>query len=228
MYVADLRKVIRHFTAERLWGAYGQGEAPCTITHIPVGEYGNTARTDYDELLGSVGVPRTGVEVRVVDDDDNPLPVGNIGEVIVRGDVVMQGYWQLPEASAATLKGGWLHTGDLGRVGETGLLTLVDRSKDMIISGGTNIYPREIEEVLLQHSSVKEAAVIGVPDQEWGEQPVAFVVVREEIDAVTLDAYCMENMARFKRPKAYHFVEELPRSSYGKILKSALCELIDS
>lgn len=227
MYATDLQAAIDWFGAGHLWGGYGQGEAPCTITHIPSEMLADRTRPDYAELLGSVGVARTGVEVRIVDEQDAPVPVGQVGEVNVRGDVVMAGYWNMPEATAATLRGGWLHTGDLGRLGESGLLTLVDRSKDMIICGGSNVYPREIEEVLLTHPQIVEAAVVGSPDPEWGELPVAFVVPDPATgdatpDAESLDRFCLDHMARYKRPRQYRFVDHLPTSSYGKILKSEL------
>jgi acyl-CoA synthetase (AMP-forming)/AMP-acid ligase II len=136
----------------------------------------------------------------------------------------MAGYWENPEASAETLRGGWLHTGDVGAMDEDGFLTLKDRSKDMIISGGTNIYPREVEEVLLLHPGVLECSVIGRRHPDWGEEVVAFVAVRpgEQVDEDGLERLCLDNIARFKRPKAYYFVDQLPKSSYGKILKTEL------
>ena len=224
MYKEDLRNAIQVFGPERLWGGYGQGEAPCTISHLPSALLAASGRDDFDELLGSVGIARSGVSIKIVDQDDKEVEPGVVGEVVVKGDVVMDGYWNRPEATAETLRSGWLHTGDLGRVGESGLLTLVDRSKDMIISGGSNIYPREIEEVLIAHPDVREAAVIGMPDQKWGEIVVAFVV--GDSHETALDAWCLEHMARFKRPKLYKFVKELPKSSYGKILKSSLRDLL--
>jgi long-chain acyl-CoA synthetase len=148
------------------------------------------------------------------------LPAGEAGEILVRGDVVMAGYWQNEEASAASLRGGWLHTGDVGAFDEEGYLHLKDRSKDMIISGGSNIYPREVEEVLLTHEAVREASVIGRPDAEWGEVVVAYVVGDAPREA--LDALCLARIARFKRPKHYVFVDALPKNNYGKILKTEL------
>ena len=164
------------------------------------------------------------------DSDDKSLPVGEIGEIVVRGDVVMLGYWKNPEATEEALRGGWLHTGDMGCFDEAGFLTLKDRSKDMIISGGTNIYPREIEEALLTHPEVDEISIIGRPHADWGEEVVAFVVVRKG-GAVTpeeLDRHCIEQIARFKRPKEYFFVEELPKNNYGKVLKTELRERLGS
>jgi long-chain acyl-CoA synthetase len=144
--------------------------------------------------------------------------------VVVRGDVVMAGYLDDADASAAALQGGWLHTGDVGSFDADGFLTLRDRVKDMIISGGTNIYPREIEEVLLRHAGVKEVSVIGTPDPDWGENVVAYVVADagRAVTQAELDALCLGSIARFKRPKAYVFVDELPKNNYGKILKTEL------
>ena len=137
----------------------------------------------------------------------------------------MAGYWQNPEATAKTLRCGWLHTGDLGSLDAQGLLTLRDRSKDMIISGGSNIYPREIEEVLLRHSSVAECAVVGRPHPEWGEEVIAFVVLKRNFsntDEKELNSLCLANIARFKRPREYRFIEALPKNNYGKVLKTDL------
>jgi long-chain acyl-CoA synthetase len=166
------------------------------------------------------------VELAVLGPDDAPVPAGEIGEVCVRGDVVMAGYLNNPEATAAALANGWLHTGDLGRLDAHGYLTLVDRSKDLIISGGSNIYPREVEEVLLLHPAIREAAVVGVPDPEWGEAVMAVVVKREGHvpDLQELDLFCLEHIARFKRPKRYVFVDELPKNATGKVLKRELRE----
>src|SRR5262247_1194238 len=175
------------------------------------------------ERLASAGVPFACVDVMIADGQDRPLPADESGEILCRGDVVMSGYWRDPDASAASLKGGWLHTGDLGAFDSDGYLHLKDRSKDLIISGGSNIYPREIEEVLLKHPDVREASVIGRPDREWGEIVVAYVVGTAE--ATELDALCLGEIARFKRPKHYVFVPALPKNNYGKILKTELREL---
>jgi long-chain acyl-CoA synthetase len=156
----------------------------------------------------------------VVDDNDRPRPPGTPGEILCRGDTVMPGYWRDAEASAAALQGGWLHTGDIGAFDADGYLTLLDRSKDLIISGGSNVYPREVEEVLLRHAAVREVSVIGRPDREWGEVVVAYVV--GEAPPAELDALCLGAIARFKRPKAYEFVDALPKNNYGKVLKTEL------
>ena len=174
------------------------------------------------EKLETCGMARTGVEVRVFDDEDRELPPGETGEIVTRSDCVMAGYWKNPEASATALRGGWLHTGDLGSLDAEGFLTIKDRSKDMIISGGANIYPREIEEVLLRHPAVAECSVVGRPHAEWGEEVVAFIVSRSTVGAEELDSLCLSNIARFKRPREYRFVEALPKNNYGKVLKTEL------
>ena len=154
---------------------------------------------------------------------DGDLAPGEVGEIWVRGDVVMSGYWNNPEGSASALREGWLWTGDLGALDADGFLTLKDRSKDLIVSGGSNIYPREVEEVLLLHPDVAEASVVGRPDPEWGEAVVAFVVARgEPPPAAELDRLCLEHIARFKRPKEYRFVPDLPKNNYGKVVKTEL------
>jgi len=147
----------------------------------------------------------------------------------VRGDAVMAGYWRNADATAETLRGGWLHTGDMGAFDADGFLTLKDRSKDVIISGGSNIYPREVEEVLLRHDGVLEASVIGRPHDDWGEEVVAFVVPRDgaSVPEAELDAICLDHIARFKRPKAYRFVDALPKNNYGKVLKTALRDMAE-
>jgi acyl-CoA synthetase (AMP-forming)/AMP-acid ligase II len=223
MYVEDLRRALDLF-GPRLVQIYGQGEAPMTITALSKSVHADTNHPRYVERLGSAGIARSDIEVRVVDTSDCDLPPGEIGEVVVRGDVVMRGYWNDPQASAETLRGGWLHTGDLGALNEDGFLTLKDRSKDMIISGGSNIYPREIEEVLLRHPGVLEVSVVGRPHREWGEEVVACVVPRPQatVTAAELDHLCLETIARYKRPRAYVFVGSLPKNNYGKVLKTAL------
>jgi long-chain acyl-CoA synthetase len=203
---------------------YGQGEAPMTITALSKALHADRTRPRWREIMGSVGLPRTNVEVRVIDDAGRDLPTGEIGEVVARSDVVMTGYWRNPAATAETLRDGWLHTGDMGAFDDEGFLTLKDRSRDMIISGGSNIYPREVEEVLLQHPGVVEVSVIGRPHPEWGEEVVACVVPRPEqtVTEKELDALCLAAIARFKRPRAYMFLTTLPKNNYGKVLKTEL------
>jgi long-chain acyl-CoA synthetase len=223
MYVQDLLKGIERL-GQKFVQIYGQGEAPMTITGLTRAMHQDTRHPHYLERLGSAGPARTDVEVRVVDAEDREVPAGAIGEIVCRGDVVMKGYWDNPEATAKTLKGGWLHTGDLGSMDEDGYVTLKDRSKDMIISGGSNIYPREIEEVLLQHDDVLECSVVGHPHPDWGEEVVAFVVAKpgRALGEKSLDALCLDNIARFKRPKRYRFLAALPKNNYGKVLKTEL------
>ena len=166
----------------------------------------------------------------MADGNGEALPPGEVGEILVRGLSVMTGYWQNPEASAAALKDGWLWTGDMGVFDEDGFLSLRDRSKDLIISGGANIYPSEVEEVLLTHPAVAECAIVGVPDPDWGESVVACVVVVDgsTADAAALEAFCPQEMARFKRPKSYLFMESLPKNNYGKTLKTKLRKLTNN
>jgi long-chain acyl-CoA synthetase len=215
MYVADSLRAIELF-GPRLYGLYGQGEAPMTITGLPQSEHEKRAN------LETAGIARTGVEVKIFDERDEELPAGAIGEIVTRSDCVMAGYWKNPEATAKAKRNGWLHTGDVGSMDERGFLTIKDRSKDMIISGGSNIYPREIEEVLLRHPAVAECSVVGRPHAEWGEEVVAFVVRKSDVAPQELEKLCLDNIARFKRPREYRFVEALPKNNYGKVLKTEL------
>ena len=217
MYVESLKKAMAAFGPVFVQ-LYGQGEAPMTITGL--------RRSDHvgadDATLGSVGYARSGVDVAVLRNDGSAAAIGEIGEIVCRGDVVMSGYWRNPEATAATLQHGWLHTGDMGSFDERGFVTLRDRSKDVVISGGSNIYPREVEEALLEHPDVVEAGVVGARDEEWGEIVVAFIV--GEAKPAELDAHLLNRIARFKRPKRYEYIDELPKNSYGKVLKRSLRE----
>jgi len=219
MYGEDALAALERF-GPRLVQIYGQGEAPMTITTLSKQDIADRACPRWRERLASAGKPYACVEVVIADGEDRPLPQGETGEILVRGDVVMRGYWQNGEATAASLRSGWLHTGDVGVFDEEGYLHLKDRSRDLIISGGSNVYPREVEEVLLTHAGVREVSVIGRPDREWGEIVVAYVVgeaAREELDTL-----CLQRIARFKRPKDYVFVPALPKNNYGKILKTEL------
>jgi long-chain acyl-CoA synthetase len=212
MYVADSLRAIELFGGEHLYQLFGQGESPMTITGL------NQSFHKDKTNLETCGHARTGVEVRVLES----------GEVVTRSDCVMAGYWNNADETAKALHGGWLHTGDIGRMDERGFLTLLDRSKDMIISGGSNIYPREIEEVLLRHPAVAECSVVGKADAEWGELAVAFIVLKgpQEVKPEALDALCLDNIARFKRPREYRFVDSLPKNNYGKVLKTSLREVL--
>jgi len=229
LYVSDYKDAIEVFGSRRLWQIYGQGESPNTITHLSDDLLGAPDSPGYENRLASVGVARSGLSVRIVRDDGSSANDDEVGEVAVQGDTLMCGYWNRPEASNETLKDGWLHTGDLGRMDRYGFLTLVDRSKDVIISGGSNIYPREIEEVLLTHPGVCECAVIGIPHPEWGEVPLAFVVPAGEAPTPeSLEQHCLAHIGRYKRPCGYRFVTELPKSAYGKYLKSELRKLVET
>jgi long-chain acyl-CoA synthetase len=219
MHVEDIVKAIDRF-GPHLAQIYGQGESPMTISCLSKQDIADRAHPQWRDRLASAGRPFACVEVMIADEDDRPLPDGESGEVLCRGDVVMSGYWHNAEASAAALRGGWLHTGDVGALSQDGYLFIKDRSKDLIISGGSNIYPREIEEVLLKHPAVHEVSVIGRADREWGEVVVAYVVGSAQPE--DLDALCLSEIARFKRPKDYVFVGELPKNNYGKTLKSEL------
>jgi long-chain acyl-CoA synthetase len=219
MYVEDCLRALDRF-GPRLAQIYGQGESPMTITTLSKQDIADREHPRWRERLGSCGKPYACVEVVVADSDDAPVAAGETGEILVRGDVVMAGYWRNEEATKASLRGGFLHTGDVGAFDAEGYLTLKDRSKDLIISGGSNIYPREVEEVLLTHKAVREVSVIGRPDADWGEAVVAYVV--GDAPPAELDALCLSHIARFKRPKDYVFVDALPKNNYGKILKTEL------
>jgi len=176
---------------------------------------------DKERKAGSIGTPIAGVEMKVVDEDDNDVPTGEVGEIVIRGHNVMKGYWKKPDATEEVMKGGWFHTGDMAKVDEDGYFFIVDRKKDLIIRGGYNVYPREIEEVLYEHPAIREAAVVAVPHDELGEEVGAAVVLKdgEELDAPTLQAYVKENVAAYKYPRRIWFVDELPKGPTGKILK---------
>ncbi|WP_019644178.1 class I adenylate-forming enzyme family protein [Novispirillum itersonii] len=219
MYGADLEQAIT-VMGDRFVQIYGQGECPMTITVLPRRVLADRSHPRRAARLASVGFAQSPVEVAVCAPDGRFLPPGETGDVVVRGDVVMAGYWNAPDATAAAIRDGWLWTGDIGSLDADGFLTLKDRSKDVIISGGSNIYPREVEEVLLCHPLVTEVAVIGRPDPDWGETVTAFVVGTAPV--AELDALCLDRIARFKRPKDYRFVDALPKNNYGKVLKTAL------
>ena len=219
MYNADIIDAVDHFGPIFIQ-IYGQGECPMSITALSRHDVADRNHPRWRERLASVGKAQSVVEVQIGDTKGSECPRGTVGEIMVRGGTVMPGYWNNPEATAKTVVDGWLWTGDMGLMDEDGFVTMVDRSKDMIISGGSNIYPREVEEVLLTHPSVREASVVGKPDAEWGEAVVAFVVGKTTADE--LDALCLNMIARFKRPKEYHFVDDLPKNNYGKVLKTEL------
>ncbi|MCL4182677.1 MAG: AMP-binding protein [Burkholderiaceae bacterium] len=219
MYVERLKEAIDRF-GPIFVGVFAQGEAPLACTWLPKEEH---AVSDEGGLkrLASVGRESYGVQVRVVGENDEILPPNSTGEIVVRGDLVMQGYWDDAEATDDTLRNGWLHTGDVGHMDEDHYLYITDRLKDMIIKGGTNIYPREIEEVLYRHADVQEATVFGVPDPEWGEAIIAAVSLRRgaTVTEGELGAWCAAHISAFKKPSKFHFVDELAKNGYGKIMK---------
>ncbi|MBS0320407.1 MAG: AMP-binding protein [Proteobacteria bacterium] len=227
MYVADLREAYAVF-GPRLAQIYGQGESPMTITAMDRATLATAIAAGDESRLASVGRAQRGITLAIAGAD----APGALGEVLVRGPTVMRGYWNNPAATAATLADGWLHTGDIGCLDADGYLTLKDRSKDLVISGGSNIYPREVEEVLLRHPDVAEAAVVGRRHPEWGEEVVACIVARTGADPARVehecDALCLASIARFKRPRAYVFVAALPKNNAGKVLKTALRAAVGS
>jgi long-chain acyl-CoA synthetase len=170
---------------------------------------------------GSIGTPLEEVEMKVFDEDDNEVAQGEIGEIVIRGHNVMKGYWQRPDATAEAMRNGWFHTGDMAKVDEEGYFFIVDRKKDLIIRGGYNVYPREVEEVLYEHPKIREAAVVGIPHDEWGEEIGAAVVCRdgEELEPGEVSEYVKERIAAYKYPRVVWFLEELPKGPTGKILK---------
>lgn len=226
-YVEDIKSAVHTF-GPRIAQMYGQGESPMTISALGADRIAAAVASGDDMLLASVGFPQTTVVVEVLGSDGCPLPPGEMGEVTVRSPTVMHGYWNNPDATSRAIVDGALHTGDVGIIDARGLLHLKDRSKDVIISGGTNIYPREVEEVLLRHPAVEEVSVIGTADPEWGEAVTAVVVTRpgQAVDRAMLDAICLDHIARFKRPKHYVFVDQLPKNATGKVLKNELRRLL--
>jgi acyl-CoA synthetase (AMP-forming)/AMP-acid ligase II len=202
---------------------YGQGETPMTATVL--------RREDHrPELFGSAGRARPGVEVAIEGADGTHLSPGDVGEVVLRGAPVMSGYWRRPDATAEALRGGWLHTGDLGRLTDDGMLYLLDRTKDMIISGGSNVYAVEVEQVLSAHPDVGDVAVVGIPDDLWGEVVVAVVVPAGggDLDVAALEQHCRVSLAGYKIPRRWVEVENLPRNAYGKVVKRDLRSRLDA
>jgi acyl-CoA synthetase (AMP-forming)/AMP-acid ligase II len=200
---------------------YGQTEGGPSITILYPEDHGLEGFDQQLQKLGSAGRPVISYEVRIVDEQGRDVPVGEIGEIIGKSEAVMKRYWRLPKETAEKLKDGWLHTGDLGKFDEDGYLYIVDRKGDMIISGGVNIYPREVEEILYQHPSVLEASVIGVPDDYWGEAVKAIIVLKKgvTVSGDEIIEFCGDHLASYKKPKSVEFWMELPKSPQGKILK---------
>jgi acyl-CoA synthetase (AMP-forming)/AMP-acid ligase II len=202
--------------------SFAQTEAPMFLTVLDQEEHRRIAGQPH--LIRSAGRVVRDAEVRIFDDEDREVPPGEIGEVVARAPHVMKGYWNRPDASAETLRNGWLHTGDVGRFDKDGYLYIVDRKKDMIISGGANVYAREVEQTLLGLEAIKEAAVIGLPHPKWGEMVTAVLVSRtgERMQDAALEAFCRAHIADYRRPKKFIWVESLPRNAYGKVLKREL------
>jgi acyl-CoA synthetase (AMP-forming)/AMP-acid ligase II len=207
-----------------MMGGYGQTEAPASIAYLPPDEHFADGRLASDERLSSVGHPNPLISVEIMNDANQVLPQGETGEICVRGDLVMKGYYKAPDKTAETIVDGWLHTGDVGHIDADGYLHITDRKKDMIISGGFNVYPSEVEQVIWSHPAVQDCAVIGVPDAKWGEAVKAVVELNagQQADADELIALCKDKLGSVKAPKSVDFVDALPRSPVGKVLKKDL------
>ncbi len=215
------KKLLDLFPNGALGETYGMTETSATITTLDP--------KDVIRKMASVGKPFVNVEIRLADDEGNDVPVGEVGEILARGPNIMEGYYKEPEATARALKDGWLYTGDLGKLDAEGFLYIVDRKKDMIITGGENIFPREIEEVLYAHPKILEAAVIGLPDPDWGEKVHAVIALKEgeNLTGQEVKDYCKSRIAGFKKPRSVEFVDKLPRSAAGKVLKRILRKHLD-
>lgn len=223
MYVDDLTRALDLF-GPVFTQIYGQAEAPVTIARLTRADHTEAQRAAPERLM-STGQPYTTVDVGVAGQDGDVARVG-LGEIVVRGDVVMRGYWRNEEATAQAIREGWLYTGDVGRIDEHGFVYLLDRNKDVIISGGANIYPREVEELILEHPQVRQVAVVGAPDEEWGERVVAVIAPVDGCDTAVLESevvdLCRGRLAGYKQPRKFEWMEQLPTSAYGKILKREL------
>jgi len=221
-HVEDLKLAISVF-GPKFVQVYAQGETPMTATYLPHAEH-VLGDAKVEERLASAGYERTGMEVRIVDGNQADCPVGELGEIVVRGPAVMLGYWNRPEDTASALQNGWLHTGDIGMMDANGYVFVLDRMKDLIITGGANVYAREVEELLLTHEQIAAVAVIGLSDRDWGERVTAIVVTEADatLQAADVIAYAGAHLASYKRPKQVEFVDELPLSAYGKVLKREL------
>ena len=219
-----LRRAIEVFKCDFVQ-AYGMTELTGVATVLSKNDH-ELALDSRSELLLSAGRAALSTQVRIVDEDDNPVAAGAIGEIVVRGPQVMKGYWNLPDETDEALRGGWMHTGDAGIIDEEGYIYIRDRVKDMIVSGGENVYPNVVENTLFQHPSIADVAVIGVPDQQWGETVKALVVLREGETATEEEVidFCRDKMGGFERPRSVDFVSELPRNATGKVLKRVLRE----
>jgi fatty-acyl-CoA synthase len=219
-----LRRAMEVFKCDFIQ-AFGMTELSPVATFLTPDDH-RRALEEKPELLVSAGKPILGTEARIVDEEDNTLPNGTMGELLIRGPQVMKGYWNLPDATAEALRGGWMHTGDAGTMDDEGYIYVQDRVKDMIVSGGENVYPRMVEDVLFQHPAIADAAVIGVPDQQWGEAVKAVVVLREGTSATEEEIieFCRDKLGGFERPRSVDFVSRLPRNATGKVVKRELRE----
>ena len=231
MYGAAPMPVERLKEAIQMFGnifsqGYGLTEAPMTVATLKERDHFVSGAEKLIRRLGSVGRPYINVNVKIADDDGKEMPVGEVGEILVKSDHLMAGYWRDPEATREVLKGGWLYTGDVGKFDDNGFLYIVDRKKDMLISGGYNIYPKEVEDAIYKQPAVKEVAVIGIPDPEWGESVMAVVVLKEGMKATQEDIInaCKDELAGYKKPRSVEFVPELPKNPTGKIEKKSLRE----
>ena len=225
IYAEDLKASVKKLGATFVQ-LFGQAESPMTITYLRKEEHLLEGTEEQMKRLTSAGIPRTDLEVKIFDENDQEFPPGKMGEIVVRGEVVMKGYWRNPKATAETLRKGWLHTGDLGIMDDKGYVYILDRAKDMIISGGENIYSRDIEDVILLHPAVHEVAVIGVPDETWGEAVKAIVSLKKGQTATEeeITNFCKGHLASYKKPKSVEFIDEIPKNPYGKVLKRDLRE----
>ena len=231
MYGAAPMSVDKLKKAINLWGpimagGYGQTEAPASISNLPPDHHFVNGKLAPDERLASVGRPNPLIRVEVMNDANAILPRGETGEICVRGDLVMKGYYKQPDKTAETVINGWLHTGDIGHLDAEGYLHITDRKKDMIISGGFNVYPSEVEQVIWSHPAVQDCAVIGVPDEKWGEAVKAVVELNpgQSVSADELIALCKQQLGSVMAPKTVDFIASLPRSTVGKVLKKDLRE----
>ncbi|HVW32283.1 MAG TPA: long-chain fatty acid--CoA ligase [Acidimicrobiia bacterium] len=221
MYAEDLKKAL-DVIGPVFVQIFGQTESPMTGTMLRAEEH--MVDGPLAHLLTSCGRARSGVQIRILDENDEPLPPGGIGEICIRGASVMPGYWERPEANADTLRNGWLHTGDIGKMDEQGYVYILDRTRDMVISGGLNVYPREVEEVMISHPAISEVCVFGIPDPKWGEALKAHVVLHDgqSVTEAELLAFVGRHLAGYKKPKTVDFVAELPKTTYGKLDKKAV------
>jgi long-chain acyl-CoA synthetase len=225
MPVARLKEAIQIFGNIFSQG-YGLTEAPMTVATLKERDHFVEGKEELTRRLSAAGRPYLTVDVKIVDDDGQELPAGEAGEIIIKSDHVMGGYWKDPEATQESIRQGWLFSGDVGKFDEKGFLYIVDRKKDMLISGGFNIYPKEVEDAIYKHPAVKEVAVIGIPDAEWGESVQAVVVLKEGMKATPADIIdtCKDHLASYKKPRSVEFIDELPKNPYGKIQKKVLQE----